>query len=81
MKQINHGPVKAGQTDYWNNEALTIPPLPPSKLVHCKIINITYAVRVCIGLCLSYLKFNEECIIKFSIKSFVFAWLLVVEAF
>ena len=41
-----HGSIAAGQSDHWDNEPLFVPSLPPSKLEHCGIINISYAVKV-----------------------------------
>ena len=41
-----HGSVAAGETDRWDNEPLFVPSLPPSKLTNCRIINISYAVKV-----------------------------------
>ncbi|XP_077969933.1 arrestin domain-containing protein 3-like [Styela clava] len=31
-------------TENWTNERLQIPPLPPSELLHCRIIDISYSV-------------------------------------
>ncbi len=41
--------VAAGDSTTWNGRPLKIPPLPPSGLAHCTIIDVDYwlEVRVC----------------------------------
>ena len=40
------GEIAAGQSYVWDNVALAIPAIPPSRLVGCGIINCTYIVKV-----------------------------------
>ncbi|KAK6174918.1 hypothetical protein SNE40_013477 [Patella caerulea] len=46
VSKIYHGPIREGGDDIWNGEALVIPPLPPSNLRGCDIIDITYTVTL-----------------------------------
>uniref|UniRef100_A0A915I144 Arrestin C-terminal-like domain-containing protein n=1 Tax=Romanomermis culicivorax TaxID=13658 RepID=A0A915I144_ROMCU len=39
---VSQGSVKPGQAQYWRQEALKIPALPPTKLAGCKIIIVDY---------------------------------------
>ena len=38
--KVKHGPIPAGDSDLWEEEKLVIPPLPPSYLNGCSIIDI-----------------------------------------
>ncbi|XP_046556377.1 arrestin domain-containing protein 3-like isoform X2 [Haliotis rubra] len=40
--KLKHGEIKQGDTDYWNAERLVVPPLTPSFLRGCKIIDVRY---------------------------------------
>ncbi|XP_067665042.1 arrestin domain-containing protein 3-like [Haliotis asinina] len=40
--KLKHGEIKQGDTDYWNGERLEVPPLMPSFLRGCRIINVKY---------------------------------------
>ena len=42
------GDVKPGQTQLWQNQSIEIPPIPPSGLDGCNIIDITYSLVVSI---------------------------------
>ncbi|KAK6174917.1 hypothetical protein SNE40_013476 [Patella caerulea] len=46
LSKICHGPIQAGGDDIWNGEVLGIPPVPPSNLRGCDIIDITYTVTL-----------------------------------
>lgn len=46
VAHAQHGSIAAGQSDYWDNEPLNVPSLPPSKLTNCRFINISYVVKV-----------------------------------
>lgn len=41
-----HQDVQPGETETWTGDRLMIPPLPPSFLVGCKIIDINYYLEV-----------------------------------
>lgn len=43
---IVRGKIRAGGNDKWHNESLYVPPLPPTNLVGCHLINIKYDVFV-----------------------------------
>ncbi|XP_014665524.1 PREDICTED: arrestin domain-containing protein 3-like isoform X2 [Priapulus caudatus] len=43
---ISKGEIKRREGETWTNEPLRVPPLPPSKLVGCNIIDIDYFVDV-----------------------------------
>lgn len=43
---IARGKIRAGGTDKWQNESLYVPPLPPTNLRGCHLINIKYDVFV-----------------------------------
>ncbi|XP_029643437.1 arrestin domain-containing protein 17 [Octopus sinensis] len=42
ITSVTQGGIPPGESDYWNQVALLIPPLPPSNLMYCKIIDIKY---------------------------------------
>ena len=42
------GDVRSGQTQLWQNQSIEIPPIPPSGLDGCNIIDITYSLVVSI---------------------------------
>ncbi|XP_050412489.1 arrestin domain-containing protein 3 isoform X2 [Patella vulgata] len=46
VSKICKGPIQAGGDDIWNGDALGVPPLPPSNLRGCKIIDIKYTVTL-----------------------------------
>lgn len=43
---ISQGEVRRGETQVWNNEPLTIPALPPTKLGGCRLISVDYLLNV-----------------------------------
>nr|XP_039254095.1 arrestin domain-containing protein 17-like isoform X2 [Styela clava] len=45
VARINGPPVPKHGSITWTNERLRIPPLPPSEINHCKIIDIVYFVQ------------------------------------
>ncbi|XP_045187225.2 arrestin domain-containing protein 3-like isoform X2 [Mercenaria mercenaria] len=44
--ELKHGKIDGGGTDIWMNEKLHIPPVPPSYLQGCNIIDIRYYVMI-----------------------------------
>lgn len=53
--------IRPGGSDQWTGELLTVPPVPPSFLHGCGIIDIDYVVRVCYFLWSSYqVPWSEE---------------------
>lgn len=46
LQEQRHGKIEGGGTDVWRNERLFIPPVPPSYLLGCKIIDIRYLVMI-----------------------------------
>ncbi|XP_046337176.2 arrestin domain-containing protein 2-like isoform X1 [Haliotis rufescens] len=46
VARLMHGEIQKGGHDYWNGDQLVIPPLPPSLLVGCNIIDIGYIVQL-----------------------------------
>ncbi|XP_046337172.2 arrestin domain-containing protein 3-like isoform X1 [Haliotis rufescens] len=46
VAKLKHGEISQGETHYWNDEQLVVPPLTPSYLKGCSIINITYSVML-----------------------------------
>lgn len=44
---IARGKIRAGSVDKWQNEELYVPPLPPTNLEGCHLIEIKYDVFVC----------------------------------
>ncbi|XP_050403342.1 arrestin domain-containing protein 3 [Patella vulgata] len=46
VSTICHGPILRGDSDTWNGDLLPIPPLPPSGLRGCRIMDITYTVTL-----------------------------------
>lgn len=43
---VARGKIRAGSTDRWQNESLYVPPLPPTNLEGCHLIDIRYDVFV-----------------------------------
>lgn len=43
---IARGKIRAGSADKWQNESLYVPPLPPTNLEGCHLIDIRYDVFV-----------------------------------
>ena len=46
IAMIQHGPISPGYDDEYDNEHILVPPLPPSHLQGCSLINISYYVEV-----------------------------------
>ncbi|XP_046545836.1 arrestin domain-containing protein 3-like [Haliotis rubra] len=44
--KLKRGPISCGDTDIWDGEKLIIPPLPPSFLLGCSIIDIKYIIEL-----------------------------------
>ncbi|XP_048257824.1 arrestin domain-containing protein 3-like [Haliotis rufescens] len=44
--KLKRGPIATGDTDIWDGEKLIIPPLPPSFLLGCSIIDIKYIIEL-----------------------------------
>lgn len=45
---IARGKIRAGSADKWQNESIYVPPLPPTNLEGCHLIDIRYDVFVSI---------------------------------
>lgn len=45
VSEVSVGPVEAGNSQTWN-QSIQIPPLPPSNLVNCGIIDVDYDIKV-----------------------------------
>ena len=41
---VQEASIAPGRTFTWSNTGLLIPPLPPSQLIHCNIISLSYSV-------------------------------------
>ena len=50
LVHLQKGATLAGDTQVWWKERLLIPPVPPSGLVHCNIINVYYYIQVARGI-------------------------------
>lgn len=46
IASLRHGPISAGGHDVWSGEMLLVPPVPPSFLPYCNIIEIDYIVQL-----------------------------------
>eukprot|EP00916_Digyalum_oweni_P011297 GHVL01018824.1.p1 GENE.GHVL01018824.1~~GHVL01018824.1.p1 ORF type:complete len:423 (-),score=14.79 GHVL01018824.1:325-1593(-) len=46
VSRITQGPIEAGQSYSWEGQQLVIPPLPPSYLTGCRIIDIRYILQL-----------------------------------
>ncbi|ELU02387.1 hypothetical protein CAPTEDRAFT_84449, partial [Capitella teleta] len=44
ISSMSKGKIKAGKSAVWNGEMFHIPPLPPSELANCSIIDIMYTI-------------------------------------
>ena len=44
--EYKHGELKAGGNEQWIRQSIPIPPLPPSNLIYCNIIDVRYYVIV-----------------------------------
>lgn len=45
---LQHGSISPGGSDVWSGERIQVPPLPPSYLPHCNIIEIEYYVELAV---------------------------------
>jgi hypothetical protein len=43
---VVEGPIEPGNSFSWKEIELTIPPIPPSRMDHCKLIDIDYYLLV-----------------------------------
>ncbi|XP_053405767.1 arrestin domain-containing protein 3-like isoform X2 [Mercenaria mercenaria] len=48
VAQLQHGGIPAGGSDIWSGERIQVPPLPPSYLPYCSIIEIDYYVELAV---------------------------------
>jgi len=46
VKMDGPGMIEAGTTGSWNNVPMVIPPIVPSRLAGCGIINVNYVLKV-----------------------------------
>ncbi|ELU04845.1 hypothetical protein CAPTEDRAFT_173828 [Capitella teleta] len=46
ISRVSKGKIEAGGSAVWSGETFHIPPLPPSQLVYCDIIDIAYSIVV-----------------------------------
>ncbi|KAL3866416.1 hypothetical protein ACJMK2_043717 [Sinanodonta woodiana] len=46
LSALKRPPIPAGATDYWSGYKLHVPPVPPSFLLGCKIIDIHYYIMI-----------------------------------
>ena len=46
VAEMKQPEIEAGKTFLWENLNLRIPPLPPSRLAGCSIIDIRYVIKV-----------------------------------
>ena len=46
VTSLERGQIAAGDTEIWDDVCLEVPAIPPSRLVGCDIINISYVVKV-----------------------------------
>ena len=44
--EMRRGSISEGDNDYYSNQPLLIPPIPPSQLIGCNIIDIQYNIIV-----------------------------------
>ena len=44
--KLTEGPVEAGECFSWEGQQFVLPPLPPSRMVGCDIIDIKYVLQV-----------------------------------
>lgn len=46
LASLSRGKIRPGESDEWSNEQLYVPPLPPTNLRGCHLIQIQYDVYV-----------------------------------
>ena len=46
VAKIVHGEIRAGNSYTWNAVPMLVPPLPPSRLNFCNIIDVNYLLEV-----------------------------------
>ncbi|XP_071103882.1 arrestin domain-containing protein 3-like [Haliotis cracherodii] len=49
VAKLQHEPILMGDHDYWNGDQLAIPPLPPTYLTSCTIIDIQYTLKLTVS--------------------------------
>lgn len=71
---VQEGPAPAGTTKHWNLQ-LEIPPIPPSNLVNCNIIDLDYDFKVRLTYCTNselhkyvFIKHNKNLVSMLLIK-------------
>ena len=45
LQEVRRGPIEEGSSDTWNGQPLSIPPVPPSGLGGCRIIDVSYRLE------------------------------------
>ncbi len=46
VAECSKGSILPGQSDIWDNVALTVPDIPPTNMDNCKLIDVDYHVLV-----------------------------------
>lgn len=73
LASVSRGKIRPGEGEEWLNEQMYVPPLPPTNLRGCHLINVLYHVyvsvrRICI-LSLSATEFFEIYLARFPSSS------------
>lgn len=49
LASVSRGKIRPGEGEEWLNEQMYVPPLPPTNLRGCHLINVLYHVYVSVG--------------------------------
>lgn len=49
LANVSRGKIRPGEGEEWLNEQMYVPPLPPTNLRGCHLINVLYHVYVSVG--------------------------------
>lgn len=64
---MQEGPAPAGTTKRWNLQ-MEVPPIPPSNLVNCSIIDLDYDFKVCYDKLLQIARYKKGIILSAFLK-------------
>lgn len=60
LASVSRGKIRPGEGEEWLNEQMYVPPLPPTNLRGCHLINVLYHIYVSILSNGKFLIFNEN---------------------
>lgn len=68
LASLKRDKIRPNEMDQWHNEQLYVPPLPPTNLRGCHLINIQYDIYVSIYKLLSKVMSASKCLHNIIVK-------------